>query len=80
MNNLSLRGSESNQTFPRGAAPTESLINQGTSCGQILQTNPEDFPMFFDFRIQTVKIMRLRVALRLTLNIIRFYQGEVQQR
>ena len=38
---------ESNQTFLRGAAPKEILITRGTSHGQIFQTNPEDFPLFF---------------------------------
>ena len=34
------------QTFPRRAAPRESLIPQGTSRGQIFWTNPKDFPLF----------------------------------
>ena len=38
---------EGNQTFPRGAAPKESLITLGTTLGQTFQTNPEDFPLFF---------------------------------
>ena len=43
--NLPWGGPEGNQTFPRGAAPRESLITQGTSRGQIGQTIPEAFPL-----------------------------------
>ena len=38
---------ESHQTFPRGAAPRESLMTLGNSIGQIFQTTTEDFPLFF---------------------------------
>ena len=75
--NLPLGGPKSNETFLRGTAPKESLITQGTSRGEILHTILEDFPIFSDFWIKTVKIMQPKVALGLTLNIFQFYLGEV---
>ena len=44
--NLPKGGPEGNQTCLRGAAPSESLMTQGTSRGQIFKTIPEDFPLF----------------------------------
>ena len=44
--NLPKGSSEGNQTFPRGAAPRESLITLGTSRGQIFQTILEDYSLF----------------------------------
>ena len=42
------------------------------------QTIPEDFHFFSSyFLIKTVKIMRPRLTLGLTLNILRFYSREV---
>ena len=45
--NLPSGGPEGNQTFLRGAALKGSLIAQCIFSGQIFQTNPEDFPLFF---------------------------------
>ena len=54
-------------TFPRGAAPRESLMTQGKFFRQPLRT----FHCFSDFWIKTVKNTRPRVALGWTLNIFR---------
>ena len=35
-----------NQIFPKGCTPWKSLITRGTSCEQIFQTTPEEFPLF----------------------------------
>ena len=37
----------STETFFYMADPRESLMTQGNSLGQIFQTIPEDFPLFF---------------------------------
>ena len=44
---FALGNSESHQTFPRCAAPRESLMTRVNSRVQIFQTIPEDFPRFF---------------------------------
>ena len=48
---LNLKGHPNRITgYPRGAAPRESLITQGTSCRQIFKTIPKDFPQFFTLK------------------------------
>ena len=63
-----------------GAQPQrEILITRGTSLGNIFQTIPKDFPLFFSSKTwnRLVKILRPRVALGLTLNIFGIYLRHV---
>ena len=60
---------EGHQTFPNGAAPRESLMTEGTPKGKFFRQPLRTFHYFSDFWTVTVKTMRPRVALGLTLNI-----------
>ena len=53
--NLAKGGPKGNQTFQRGAAPRESLITRGTSCGQISRQFLRLFHSYSDFRLQKPK-------------------------
>ena len=52
---LPFGGPEGNQTFPRGAAPRETLLTQGTSRGQICQTILKAFPLFVRRQASNIK-------------------------
>ena len=59
--NLPSGGPEGNQTFPRGAAPMESLITQGTSRGLIYRQSLRTFHCLSDFGLHKPKKMWPRV-------------------
>ena len=55
---------ESHQTFPRNAAPRESLMTEGIPKGKFFRQSLRTYHRFSDFRIKTAKNMRPRLAPR----------------
>ena len=65
-----LGNSQESSDFPEDRSPKGKSDDLTEFCGQIFQTIPEDFPLLSDFWIETVKIMRPRIAPRVNTELI----------